>query len=104
MEKGPALETVPAFKMAVIGLSLLEMITLRRVLKPQLIAVFVALVGAGNIATSYLGPERTFGTPGGKRESVGNVLAALLGNVTPSARARPYHSSSASSSLGSHLE
>ena len=40
--------------MAVIGLSLPEMIILRRVLKPPLIAVFVGVVGVGIIITGYL--------------------------------------------------
>ena len=44
MEKGAALGTVLAFMMAVVGLSLPEVIILRRVLKPQLIAVFVGVV------------------------------------------------------------
>jgi uncharacterized protein len=54
MEKGAALGTVLAFMMAVIGLSLPEMIILRKVLKIQLIAVFVAVVGTGIIITGYL--------------------------------------------------
>jgi hypothetical protein len=44
MEKGAALGTVLAFMMAVTGLSLPEIIVLRRVLKPRLIATFVAIV------------------------------------------------------------
>lgn len=40
--------------MAVIGLSLPEMIILRKVLKLQLIAVFVSVVGVGIIMTGYL--------------------------------------------------
>jgi uncharacterized membrane protein YraQ (UPF0718 family) len=54
MEKGAALGTVLAFMMAVIALSLPEMIILRRVLKPQLIAVFIGVVGTGIIITGYL--------------------------------------------------
>jgi uncharacterized protein len=54
MEKGAALGTVLAFMMAVIALSLPEMIILRRVLKIQLIAVFVGVVGTGIIITGYL--------------------------------------------------
>jgi uncharacterized membrane protein YraQ (UPF0718 family) len=45
--KGAALGTVLAFMMAVIGLSLPEMIILRNVLKVRLIAVFIGVVGAG---------------------------------------------------------
>ncbi len=54
MEKGAALGTALAFMMAVIGLSLPEMIILRKVLKPQLIATFVAIVGTGIVITGYI--------------------------------------------------
>ena len=54
MEKGAALGTVLAFMMSVVALSLPEMIILRRVLKPRLIATFVAIVGVGIIFTGYL--------------------------------------------------
>jgi uncharacterized protein len=54
MEKGASLGTVLAFMMAVVGLSLPETIILRRVLKPQLIAVFVGTVGLAIILTGYL--------------------------------------------------
>lgn len=52
--KGAALGTVLAFMMAVIALSLPEMIILRKVLKPKLIAVFVFVVGSGIVFTGYL--------------------------------------------------
>ncbi|MGQ9928307.1 MAG: permease [Chloroflexaceae bacterium] len=52
--KGAALGTVLAFMMAVVALSLPEVIILRRVLKPQLIAVFVGVVAAGIIGIGYL--------------------------------------------------
>jgi uncharacterized membrane protein YraQ (UPF0718 family) len=52
--KGAALGTVLAFMMAVIALSLPEMIILRKVLKPTLIAVFAGVVGAGILAVGYL--------------------------------------------------
>jgi len=52
--KGAALGTVLAFMMSVIALSLPEMIILRKVLKPQLIAVFVFVVGSGIVAIGYL--------------------------------------------------
>ena len=52
--KGAALGTVLAFMMAVIALSLPEMIILRKVLKPKLIAVFIVVVGAGILLTGYL--------------------------------------------------
>jgi uncharacterized membrane protein YraQ (UPF0718 family) len=40
--------------MSVVGLSLPEMIILRRVLKPQLLAVFVGVIAAAIILTGYL--------------------------------------------------
>ena len=40
--------------MSVVGLSLPEMIILRRVLKPQLIAVFVGTIALAIIITGYL--------------------------------------------------
>jgi uncharacterized protein len=52
--KGAALGTVLAFMMSVIALSLPEMIILRKVLKPKLIAVFIVVVGAGIVCTGYL--------------------------------------------------
>jgi uncharacterized membrane protein YraQ (UPF0718 family) len=54
MEKGAALGTVLAFMMAVIALSLPEMLILRRVLKLQLIAIFVGIVGVAIVLTGYL--------------------------------------------------
>lgn len=54
MEKGAALGTVLAFMMAVVGLSLPEIIILRRVLKLPLIAVFVLTVTVAIILTGYL--------------------------------------------------
>lgn len=47
--KGAALGTVLAFMMSVVALSLPEMLILRRVLKPPLIVVFVAVVAVGII-------------------------------------------------------
>jgi hypothetical protein len=52
--KGAALGTVLAFMMAVIGLSLPEMIILRKVLKVRLIAAFAGVVGAGILVVGYL--------------------------------------------------
>jgi len=52
--KGAALGTVLAFMMSVIALSLPEMVILRKILKPPLIAVFIAVVGAGIVFTGYL--------------------------------------------------
>jgi uncharacterized membrane protein YraQ (UPF0718 family) len=54
MEKGAALGTALAFMMSVVGLSLPEIVILRRVLKPQLIAVFIGTVAAAIIITGYL--------------------------------------------------
>jgi uncharacterized membrane protein YraQ (UPF0718 family) len=54
LEKGASLGTALAFMMAVIGLSLPETIILRRVLKPQLIAVFLGTVAVAIIITGYL--------------------------------------------------
>jgi uncharacterized membrane protein YraQ (UPF0718 family) len=53
-DKGLPMGTLLAFMMAVVALSLPEMILLRRVLKPQLIAAFIAVTGAGIIAVGYL--------------------------------------------------
>jgi uncharacterized membrane protein YraQ (UPF0718 family) len=53
-DKGVALGTVLAFMMAVVALSLPEMILLRRVLQPKLLATFVAILAAGIIAAGYL--------------------------------------------------
>ncbi|MFV0435996.1 MAG: permease [Desulfopila sp.] len=52
--KGAALGTVLAFMMSVIALSFPEMVILRKILKPQLIAVFIAVVGSGIVFTGYL--------------------------------------------------
>ena len=54
MEKGAALGTVLAFMMSVVALSLPEMLILRRVLKPQLIAAFISIVAMAIIFTGYL--------------------------------------------------
>jgi hypothetical protein len=53
-EKGLPMGTLLAFMMAVVALSLPEMILLRRVLKPQLLGIYVALVGASIIGVGYL--------------------------------------------------
>jgi len=54
MEKGAALGTVLAFMMSVVALSLPEMLILRKVLKMQLIVIFVTIVGVAIILTGYL--------------------------------------------------
>jgi uncharacterized membrane protein YraQ (UPF0718 family) len=53
-DKGLPMGTLLAFMMSVVALSLPEMILLRRVLKPQLLATFVAVVATGIVAVGYL--------------------------------------------------
>jgi uncharacterized protein len=52
--KGAALGTVMAFMMSVIALSAPEMIILRKVLKPRLIAVFAGVVASGIMIVGYI--------------------------------------------------
>ena len=52
--KGLPMGTLLAFMMAVVALSLPEVILLRRVLKPPLIAAFVGVTAAGIVAVGYL--------------------------------------------------
>lgn len=52
--KGAALGTVIAFMMSVIALSLPEMVILRKVLKPRLIAVFITVVASGILLVGFL--------------------------------------------------
>lgn len=52
--KGLPLGTVLSFTMAVTALSLPEMVILRKVLRPQLLAVFIAIMTAGIIGVGYL--------------------------------------------------
>ena len=54
LEKGASLGTVLAFMMSVIGLSLPETIILKKVLKIQLIVVFISVVAVGIIIVGYL--------------------------------------------------
>jgi len=54
LEKGAALGTVLAFMMSVIGLSLPEVVILRKVLRMPLIATFVGVVGFGVLIVGYL--------------------------------------------------
>ncbi len=54
MEKGAAMGTALAFMMEVVGVSLPETILLRRVLKPQFIALFIGIVTVAVILTGYL--------------------------------------------------
>jgi uncharacterized membrane protein YraQ (UPF0718 family) len=52
--KGLPMGTVLAFMMSVVALSLPEMILLRRVLRPKLIATCVAVVASGILATGFV--------------------------------------------------
>ena len=54
LEKGAAFGTALAFMMSVIALSLPEVIILRKVLRPALIAVFLGVVATGIILVGYL--------------------------------------------------
>jgi hypothetical protein len=51
--KGLPLGSALAFMMAVTALSIPELVILRRVMKPRLLATFVAVVGAGILAVGY---------------------------------------------------
>jgi uncharacterized protein len=50
---------------------------------PKILLLLSGMVFAISIVRSFFSPERTRALLGGKREGVGNVLAALLGIVTP---------------------
>jgi uncharacterized protein len=54
IDKGAALGTALAFMMSVVALSLPEMIILRRVLRWQLIAVFIGVVAVGIMAVGFV--------------------------------------------------
>ncbi len=54
LAKGAALGTVLAFMMSVIALSAPEMVILRKVLKPRLIATFVGVVAAGILIVGFV--------------------------------------------------
>ncbi len=54
LAKGAALGTVLAFMMAVIALSLPEIVILRKVLKPRLIATFVGVVACGILLVGFV--------------------------------------------------
>jgi uncharacterized protein len=53
-DKGLPMGTLLAFMMSVVALSLPEMILLRRVLKPQLLAAYLAVVASGIVIVGYL--------------------------------------------------
>ncbi len=54
LEKGAALGTALAFMMSVIGLSLPEMVILRKVLKLKLLAVFVGVLACGILVVGFV--------------------------------------------------
>ncbi len=54
LAKGAALGTVLAFMMSVIALSAPEMVILRKVLKPRLVATFVGIVATGILVVGYV--------------------------------------------------
>jgi hypothetical protein len=54
VEKGLPMGTALSFMMSVTALSLPEMIILRNVLKPKLLALYFGIVGVGIIATGYM--------------------------------------------------
>lgn len=53
-DKGVPIGTLLAFMMAVVALSVPEMILLRRVLKPPLIGIYIAVVGTAIVGVGYL--------------------------------------------------
>ena len=53
-DKGLRMGTVLAFMMSVVALSMPEMVLLRRVLKPKLIATYVGVVASGILVTGFL--------------------------------------------------
>ena len=54
MEKGASLGTALAFMMSVIGLSLPEMVILRRVLKPKMLGIIVTILAIAFMLTGWL--------------------------------------------------
>mgnify|MGYP000520544687 CR=1 FL=1 len=54
LAKGAAFGTVLAFMMSVVALSLPELVILRKVLKPRLIAVFTGVVATGILLVGYV--------------------------------------------------
>ena len=50
---------------------------------PKILLLLSAMVFAISVVRTFFSPERTRALLGGKREGVGNILAALLGIVTP---------------------
>jgi len=54
LEKGAALGTALAFMMSVIGLSLPEMIILRKIIKLPLIVIFISVVATGIMIVGFI--------------------------------------------------
>ena len=54
MEKGMPIGTVLAFMMSVTALSFPEFIILRKVIKPKLIGIYIAIVSVSIIAVGYI--------------------------------------------------
>ena len=54
LNKGVALGTTLSFMMATVALSLPQMVILRKVIKPKLIAIFIAVVGSAIIGVGYM--------------------------------------------------
>ncbi len=54
INKGVGVGTALSFMMAVVALSLPEIILLKQVIKPKLIAIFVGITGVGILAVGYL--------------------------------------------------
>ncbi|MCG8540686.1 MAG: permease [Clostridia bacterium] len=54
IDKGAGIGTALSFMMSVVALSVPEMILLKQVIKPKLIAIFVAITGASIILVGYL--------------------------------------------------
>jgi uncharacterized membrane protein YraQ (UPF0718 family) len=54
LAKGAALGTTMAFMMSVIGISIPELVMLRKVIKMPLIWIFVAIVALGSVVVGYL--------------------------------------------------
>ncbi len=54
VNKGMPIGTVLAFTMAVTALSLPEMVILKKVLQPKLLAIFIGLMTVGIISIGYI--------------------------------------------------
>jgi uncharacterized membrane protein YraQ (UPF0718 family) len=54
LNKGVALGTTLSFMMATVALSLPQMVILRKVIKPKLIAIFIAVVGSAIVGVGYM--------------------------------------------------